>query len=110
MYGVVNHIPLKCAIQRKWTPSEVLCLRGKIAVFDKELDRFKVTLNFKVFYLYPDECVVIPEVGEELKDRIVTNVCNLDEESVFDRMPVVVVYMKDKRMLAEELKEFWRTL
>lgn len=110
MYCIVTHVPLKCAAARNWTAAEVLCIRGKIGKFDDELGKVVVELNEKRFYLYPDECVRIPEIGEDVGDRHIINVCNIDEESLFDRMPVIVVYVKDNRMMAEEIKEFWRTL
>lgn len=107
---IVTHIPLKCAIARGWTPSEVLSLRGKIGVYDETLKKIRVELNSKVFHLYPDECIRIPEINEHIKDRHITNVCNIDDESMFARLPVIIVYVKNNRMMAEEVKEFWRTL
>lgn len=110
MNYITGHIPLKCAISRNWTPAEVLCLRGKIGTLDNELGRVVIEMNEKRFYLYPDECIRIPDVGEDINDRHVVCVYNIDEESMFERRPIIVAYVQDERILAEELKEFWRTL
>lgn len=108
MNYVTGHIPLKCAIQRGWTPAELLFLRGKIGTYHEASDKVLfVDCNGKEFYVPCDECQRIPDIGEEVNGRLVTNVCNVDDESVFDGRPVYVCYMFEKRMLCDELKKFW---
>lgn len=111
MYYVTGHIPLKCAMIRGWTPAEILFLRGKVGTYDEKSEKVLfVDCNKKEFYLPLDECTRIPAIGEEVNGRFVTNICNIDEESVFDARPVYVCYLQDKRMLCDELKEFWRSV
>ena len=115
MNYVTGHIPLKCAMIRGWTPAEILFLRNKIGTYHEESNKVLfIDCNKKEFYLPLDECIRIPEIGEEIAgingDVQVINVCNVDDESFFDCKSVVVVYTMNNRMLADELKTFWRSL
>lgn len=105
---LTDHIPLKCAMMRKWTPAEVLRLRGQIGHLDDCTKLVKVEVDGKIFNLHLDECIRIPEMGEEIGNYQVINLCNIDEESVFDHKPIIVVYTIDGRILADDLRKFWR--
>ena len=108
MNYVTGHIPLKCAMQRGWTPAELLFLRNKIGTLHVKTDIVLfVDCNKKEFYIPKDECIAIPEIGESVSGKVVTNVCNIDEDSVFEGRPIYVCYMYQKRMLCDTLKDFW---